>query len=749
MDSRTLIFLAAAAILVLTRLVMFGARRRGHPFFDAGDSRLHRWTPRKLLLASFLTLFAELAFIRWIAVEVRVFAYFKNLALLLCFVGFGLGCALAKQKTRWSSAVTAFLGLLLVVRMPWKGEAPLEQISQSLGGGGDVAIWAAGAAWNWPHFLMGSVLAAALFLLIVYVFVPLGQTVSAQMNCAPAALRAYSWNLLGSLAGVLAFFAVSRLMLPSWVWLGAVLLGFAVLQNTRRDQVLVASLIVPLALLLRGGAGAETQILWTPYQQVQYTTRHLPNGDVWGGSMQVNHTFYQKIVNLSPEFLQQHPGLLKEAVDENPYNLPFRFASPSPGVMIVGSGTGNDVAAALRNGSHSIDAVEIDPAILELGKREHPEHPYDSPRVAIHVTDARSFLKRSAGQYDLILFGLLDSHSQFTDYANMRIDNFVYTEESFREARQHLGPNGVIVLKFQVDHPWLAARLAEMLRRTFGKPPLVFLAESQYSVSATCFVISAGNRVEDALTADPRLARFVRDNAVRLDERPVPVTTDDWPYLYQQGRWIPRTFYSVGLLVILIAIGLYLQIGEVRQLPSLFFFSMGAGFLLLETQVISRLALFFGTIWQVNGIVISALLAALLIANWIVDRGVSAPSRLWTWLALMAGIAFAYWFPFDRIASPTVGGAIAVVVFSMPVLFAGILFSSEFRAVESPSAALGANMLGAVAGGLLENLSLLFGMHALLLVAIAIYSLAGLALWRGAGNRRAELARDPILAVTD
>ena len=71
-----------------------------------------------------------------------------------------------------------------------------------------------------------------------------------------------------------------------------------------------------------------------------------------------------------------------------------------------------------------------------------------------------------------------------------------------------------------------------------------------------------------------------------------------------------------------------------------------------------------------------------------------------------------------------------LVVFSVPVVFAGILFALEFRAAESPSAALGANMLGAVAGGLLENLSLLFGMRALLLVAVAVYCVAGVGLWR-------------------
>jgi spermidine synthase len=732
----TLSFVLAVTILIAVWILMFMAQRRGRPFLEAAGSGAEPWSRGQLLLASFLTLFAELAFIRWIAVEVRVFAYFKNLALLLCFVGFGLGCALAGKRVRWMSALQAFLGLLLVVRMPWRGF--LEKLSQSLGGAGDVAIWSTGTASGWVQFGMAALVAGALFLLIVFVFVPLGQTVSLQMDRSPSALRAYSWNLVGSLLGVLAFFAVSLMMLPPAIWLGAVLLGFALLQPSRRDAILVASLIIPLALFLHGGAGPNTKVLWTPYQQVQYTPDHTPDGEVYGGTMNVNHTFYQRIVNLSDAFLARHPGLMKEAPDENPYNLPFRFAAANPSVMIVGSGTGNDVAAALRHGSRSVDAVEIDRAILDLGKREHPEHPYDSPRVSIHVNDARAFLKRTDQRYDLILFGLLDSHSQFSDYANMRIDNFVYTEESFREASRHLNPDGVIFVKFQVDHRWLAVRLTEMLQRTFGKAPLVFEAVSNYSVGAMCFVISPGNRVEKAVDADPRLAQFVRKNAFPLGGKPVAITTDDWPYLYQEGHWIPRTYYSIGVLVILIAIGLYSQIGGVRRsAPSLFFFSMGAGFLLLETQVISRLALFFGTIWQVNGIVISALLVALLLANVVVERGKSPP-RFWMLAALLAGLAIAYWFPFERIGgSPPVAGIIAILVFTVPVVFAGILFASEFRAAKSPSAALGANMLGAVAGGLLESLSLLFGMRALLLVAIAVYCLAGLGLWR---QRRSSVA---------
>src|SRR5690348_15418781 len=339
MNHRLLYFLLAAAILLIIRTVMWMAGRRGQPFFRAPGTA-ERWSLFELLLASFLTLFAELAFIRWIAVEIRVFAYFKNLALLLCFVGFGLGCALAGRATRWSTAIVSFLGLVLIVRVPLDNGGVLEHLSQSLGAASDVEIWATGDKWNWARFLVGALLAACLFLLIVYVFVPLGQIVSRQMNRAPRPLVAYSWNLLGSLIGVVSFLEVSRLMLPPSFWLSLVLVGFALLQANRRDRVLVGTLIVPLVLLLHMPVesyfknSSPPTVLWTPVQQFQYLRYFTPDGDFWGAVLSVNHTGYQVTVNLSPEYLARHPRLLKEPPDENPYDLAFRFAVPSPSVLV-------------------------------------------------------------------------------------------------------------------------------------------------------------------------------------------------------------------------------------------------------------------------------------------------------------------------------------------------------------------------------------------------------------------------------
>jgi len=748
MTLRLGLFVAAACLLLGYRILLFWVIRKDQKFFLA-DPAGDRWSLFELLLASFLTLFAELAFIRWLAVEVRVFAYFKNLALLLCFLGFGIGCALARNPIRWLTSATAFVGLLLLAR--WPHQRAMEGLSQSLGAAADLNIWRAGEAWNWGRFLPAVALAGLLLLLLVCVFVPIGQKVSRQMDLAPNPLTAYSWNLAGSLAGILVFFAVCRLMLPPAFWLGAVLAGFALLQRTPRERLLMGALIVPVALLLHDPATADHFAWWTPYQQIEFTRFHYANGDFAGANVAVNHVGYQTIVDLSPEHLRRYPGVMKEAPEDNPYNLPLRFAPRHPEVLIVGAGTGDDVAAALRHGARRVDAVDIDPAIIQLGRRYHPEHPYDSPLVTVHLGDARAFLKRATRHYDLILFALLDSHTQFSDYSNMRIDNFVYTMQSLREARSHLAPDGVLFIKFNVIRPWLGQRLENMLTQTFGKSPLMFFAGSSYSVDANCFVISDSRQVDAVLALDPELRQFVSPGPRFSTDEKVVVTTDDWPYLYQQGRWIPRTYYSLGALVILLALFLYWQIPDARRrVPSLFFFSMGAGFLLLETQVISRLALYFGTTWQVNGVVLTALLTTLLAANAFIERQRKPWPAGWMVAGLLLGLGAAYWFPFDRLgASAPAAGWIAAAVFSVPIFFAGLLFAREFRVTDSPSAALGANMLGAVVGGLLENVSLLTGMRALLLLAAGIYCFAALGLYmsRKARGPLAELPQSQVMGA--
>ena len=79
--------------------------------------------------------------------------------------------------------------------------------------------------------------------------------------------------------------------------------------------------------------------------------------------------------------------------------------------------------------------------------------------------------------------------------------------------------------------------------------------------------------------------------------------------------------------------------------------------------------------------------------------------------------------------------ALAGLIYSLPVFFAGMIFSTSLKRARDTSAALGANLCGAVFGGLLEYLSMLTGMKALTLLALALYLASMLLLLRLTGKR--------------
>ena len=123
------------------------------------------------------------------------------------------------------------------------------------------------------------------------------------MNLASKTLAAYSWNLVGSLLGILIFLGVSWLMLPPWVWLGVVVLGYALLQAQAIDRKRVCILLVPLILLLQDPSDRTHYNIWTPYQEIEYSRTNDDHGELLEGELRVNHTGYQSVINLSDNFL--------------------------------------------------------------------------------------------------------------------------------------------------------------------------------------------------------------------------------------------------------------------------------------------------------------------------------------------------------------------------------------------------------------------------------------------------------------
>jgi len=398
-------------------------------------------------------------------------------------------------------------------------------------------------------------------------------------------------------------------------------------------------------------------------------------------------------------------------------------------VLVVGAGTGNDVAGALRAGAEHVTAVEIDPEILQLGRELHPEHPYaDSSKVTIVVDDARAFFQRDTGKYDLIVFGLLDSHTLFASASSVRLDNFVYTLQSLQEARRLLSDGGLLALSFGAppESKWVDERLFRNLTDVFGHTPQAY----EYPSTDILFLIRQ-SPVTEPLVANP-LVTPRPDYVYRADLAPV---TDDWPYLYLNNPGLPVTY-----IIMIIGIALISVLLTRRALPdfrqwSPFFFLMGAAFFLLETKSITEMALLFGSTWMVNAAVIAAILVMILLANALVET-TKLENPLPIYILLGLSLLFNYLVPSSSFLgwNTALRVPLAALAQALPLFFAGIIFAVAFRGTKSIETALGSNMVGAVLGGLCEYASLVLGIRILILIAFGFYALSAAAMAAGRRN---------------
>lgn len=673
---------------------------------------------RRLLevaLLSGLGLFVELLLIRWLDVHVRPLAYVKNLPLIASFLGLGVGFALADRRPGFLPFAAPVLAATLGIggwmgTTSWVGPADLEV---------NLGVDPTAATSELLAFY-GSV--AVVFALVVLATIPLGQLAGASMRDLPA-LPAYTANVSGSLAGILLAFLLSAFSLPPWL---NAAIGFALIAAYLGRRWLQATAAAVGALCCLGMLAIDARsvaTVWSPYNRIEvYQIPPIgtgqPGDDDLGWILAVQGLYYQRLLDLAEEpseaLAKAYPfyGAAYFA-----YHQPYAWMPRPRNVLVVGAGTGNDVAAALRQGAERIDAVEIDPRIQEFGASLHPEHPYANPKVRLIIDDARAFFRREPEtKYDLIVFGLLDSHiSAFSGFSsNIRLDNYVYTLEAFEQALGRLTPDGVLSMSFYVAQPWVASRVAAMLREVYDGP--VYVTPLYYD-DGYLFLLGPGL----SPIRDERVTVGMPKEVVETWPAG-PLASDDWPFLYLRERRVPSTILWASAVVLLIGtlVVAVLFRGGVAFDRQLFF--LGSGFLLVETRTIAQLGLLFGSTWQVSGVAIAAILAMIIGANLIVEKTGALPAR-----ALYAGLVLVLLANFAVPPGVALGaGRIAALgmaaFFALPLFFAALIFAGAVRGRANLAPALASNLIGSVLGGLLENLSLVTGIAGLSVLAIFLYA---------------------------
>ncbi|HMB96457.1 MAG TPA: hypothetical protein VKK61_10495, partial [Tepidisphaeraceae bacterium] len=373
-----------------------------------------------------------------------------------------------------------------------------------------------------------------------------------------------------------------------------------------------------------------------------------------------------------------------------------------------------DVEAALLAGAKSVDAVEIDPAILKLSEKFSPSNIYHDPRVHVHVEDARTFLQRTGMQYDAVIFGFLDSQNLFSYGSNLRLDGYIYTVECFARAFDRVRDGGLMSVSFSVPQDWVAEKLARMLQQASGTEPIVYQFRRQYVLLVPKFEPKVIPQSEQM---------FVRADSGAMLQSRWPLASDDWPYLYLSRRGVPIDYCIViAILLILSAAGVLTVRKSVQiDLPDAHFFFLGAGFLLLQTKSIQDCSLYFGTTWLVSMIVISGTLLMILAANLLAMRLRS--TAIWAYLPLLASVLALQWIDRHAVLAWPLQTRLAwaILVVPLPIFFAGLIFSTTFRNANNPSACFGANLIGATVGGFCEYLGMWIGISALSWLVIAAY----------------------------
>ena len=691
----------------------------------------------QLAWASLLGLYLELLMIRLVSSEIRIFAYLKNFVLIACFLGFGLGCYLCRRRANLVALLLPLAAVTAFVSAPWGGlREMVTNLQGFIGKLSEVETWGLPSlphtldAWN--GVLITIAIALPLFGVVALTFVPIGQVVGGCLERGCRGISGYTVNILASLAGILLFTLLAFLSQPPVMWfVGA---GVALLALVWRVPRLRWTALVVMAgivwMALQAGSGTPYTYYWSPYQKLGI--RPLgQNGEIDSYELRTNDSWYQQMLNLSPEYVQRHPEVfVHNPLEWNPYNLPYHFYPNPPTVLVLGAGTGNDVAAALRNGAGEVDAVEIDPLILKLGRELHFEHPYSSPRVHAIVDDARSYLQTSHKQYDLILFSLLDSQTTNPFYSNIRIDNYVYTVEAMEAVHHLLKPDGLLMVKYWVETPWIGGRLQALLESTFHKPPVqVGALNTRYGTPGHFFICGSEERIAAAMK-DQSLAEYVRTHST-FPSSAARITTDDWPYFYQHEPGIPTIIVLISAALLPLCWMLLRSTGTTGRGLEWHFFFLGAGFLLLETQIISKMALVFGTTWVVNSVVIAALLLLIVGSNLLVEWQPQIPVAV-AYAGIFASTAIAYFTPVRLLLFPSLPLKVlaASLVLCLPVFFAGIVFIRSFAAAGFRGEALGSNLFGALVGGLLESSSYWFGLRFLLILAATLYLASWLSLLR-------------------
>ena len=306
--------------------------------------------------------------------------------------------------------------------------------------------------------------------------------------------------------------------------------------------------------------------------------------------------------------------------------LAFRALAPER-VLVLGAGGGFDVALALQAGARSVDAVEINGAMVGFTRSlgAFAGNVYDRPEVRVHEAEARRFVRSAPDEWDLISMSLLETDPA-TVRASAGYQSWVFTIEAVDEYLARLRPGGILAIvqnTESLEEKTVATVLAALARRglgtaeALGRIVVLGLPRDEANPFARLVLVSrealepmrreqiAGAARETGIvtrflsgvaSSEPYVSLasgatpppvWIRRSADRLDP-----PTDDAPFFYDVHRALPFLFVITGgVATVLLALALARERARPDGVPTAGAFAaaaLGVGFMMLQSASIAR-----------------------------------------------------------------------------------------------------------------------------------------------------------------
>ena len=509
----------------------------------------------------------------------------------------------------------------------------------------------------------------------------------------------YLLEALGSAAGgMLAGLVLVRYVAPLEIALGLGLLnllaavGLVVRERFARRAAMAALAGITVLLALPFGVPrletASIERFWRGFHLV--ATRNSVYGNLAVVRTEGASSLYENGLNL---FNVPDPAAAEEAVH---YAL---LEHPSPrSLLLIGGGVNGSLAQALKHASlERIDYVELDPAILDLFPIRA------DPRVRVHVTDGRLFLKTTVSTFDVIIVNLPDPQTA-------QLNRF-YTLEFFREAARKLTGSGILALRLTAAEDYISPELAAFLRSIYKTLRAVFPEVTAIPGETVHFfaarragVLAAGSeellarlrarRLETSYVREYYIPfRMMPDRMADLDRqiepRPeTPVNRDFAPvaYYFDVALWssrfnhgyrgVFRAMAGVDFRWLAGAVGallLVLVAKKRRPQTAAACCTAAMGFTLIGLEMLLLLAFqaIYGYVYQQLAIIIAAFMAGMALGSWLALRA-RALQGMRTLAFLQLGAAIA------PLLLCAVFQAVTQVLFPVLALGCGMLGGCEF-----------------------------------------------------------------------